>query len=217
MNIRDPHSKYSHGLLAHVDHEDKFQHHGHGPKAEGAERGQGNAAMKSFAEALSALGESDPGQFAGVLTAIAGELRAAAAQSRGNSSGELDPLALGLEGAASPKELSESGYPAAPQAAALDGEVKELTSTPLGLEPEATSPQGHDVNGPRHHGRPGDPRGSEALLSKILDAVSSALAKVATDSSAGTVIVESLDGVTTTTTEMNAPLEPSPAESSTAA
>jgi len=212
MNIRDHHSKFGLGSATRLDR-DEFaaranRHTAHEPDGATTK----SESLVSFKDTLHALGEADPSKFAGVLTAIADELRAAADSSRGPQSGILGELADQFDNVAHADDTGEPAAPVGQTVAASAASAVDQSSGPTGqpalqqVSPSATStpPLVHDT------------RASEALLSKILDAVSSALARVATNSAEGTVIAESVDGVTTTITS-GGPKQAADATSSTAA
>lgn len=200
MNIRDHHSKFGFGNATRLNRDDFGNHHLRHAQVDSSGVGSGSEALTSFQDALSALGDSNPTQFAGVLSAIAGELRAAADSTRGHSSGLLDALADQFEGAAHANVPGDEGATQPNGSIAHPTDATPPTSVPPLNAPELGISKLALLDGSPEPPQPTDLKASEALLSRILDAVSSALAKVATDSTAGTVIVESVDGVTTTTT-----------------
>jgi hypothetical protein len=199
MNIRDNHSKHVFQRPLTRDYVPLPEaQHRLGPDFGSIVTG-GKA--KEFSDTLAALVGTAPDQLAGVIGAIASELREAADESHGTQSRFLGVLANRFENAKSQIsgtvtddasetiDDAETVNPATSSAqGALSSAENAFATTPL------TVPSNHTDLRPHHHHRgakgvfgpensinsPGflDPKQSEELISKILDAVTDAIAKV---------------------------------------
>jgi hypothetical protein len=156
---------------------------------------------KEFSDTLAALVGSNPEQIAGVISAIASELREAADESHGTQSRFLGVLANRFENATSqvssaltdaPSETIDDTETVNATASSAQGTLSTadnaFTTTPLAVtaNPAELHPHFHHrgakgVFGPKNGvASPGflDPKQSAELISKILDAVTDAIAKV---------------------------------------
>lgn len=167
MNIRDPHSKFGIRPETRFTRDDYAVHLP--PAVSEDDADSRPAATAPSGAALQALATTDPAQFAGIMSAIAGELRAAADNARGPQSGFLDALATQFESAAKSTPPVDATADAAALTLPPEGALPELPTLPL-------AQQGHHGH-LSHHGLSANRHG-EQLLERILDAVNAALTQV---------------------------------------